>query len=73
MKPESGPHGTVGHWGTHLLIDRARVRRLRCQFGVDSFSAVLNRQPAELRKSMTQDQGRERHGHKILTERTVYS
>jgi IS30 family transposase len=37
---------------------------------IDSFSAVLNRQPAELRKSMTYDQGREMHGHKILTERT---
>jgi IS30 family transposase len=37
---------------------------------VDSFSAVLNRQPAALRKSMTYDQGREMHGHKILTERS---
>ena len=37
---------------------------------VDSFSAVLNRQPAEIRKSMTYDQGREMHGHKILAART---
>ena len=37
---------------------------------IDSFSAVLNRQPAALRKSMTYDQGREMHGHKILIERT---
>jgi IS30 family transposase len=37
---------------------------------VDSFSAVLNRQPAAMRKTMTYDQGREMHGHKILTERT---
>ena len=37
---------------------------------VDSFSAVLNRQPASMRKTMTYDQGREMHGHKILTERT---
>lgn len=37
---------------------------------VDSFSAVLNREPEALRKSMTYDQGREMHGHKILTERT---
>ena len=37
---------------------------------VESFSAVLNRQPAGMRKSMTYDQGREMHGRKILTERT---
>jgi IS30 family transposase len=37
---------------------------------VDSFSAVLNRQPEALRKSMTYDQGRKMLGHKILTERT---
>jgi transposase, IS30 family len=37
---------------------------------IDSFSAVFNREPAALRKTMTYDQGREMHGHKILTERT---
>ena len=37
---------------------------------VDSFAAVLNRQPAAMRKTMTYDQGREMHGHKILTKRT---
>src|SRR5476651_2546788 len=37
---------------------------------VDSFSLVLNREPAAMRKTMTYDQGREMHGHKILTERT---
>lgn len=37
---------------------------------VDSFAAVLNRQPASMRKTMTYDQGREMHAHKILTERT---
>jgi IS30 family transposase len=37
---------------------------------VDSFSAVLNREPAAMRKTMTYDQGREMHGHKVLTERT---
>jgi IS30 family transposase len=36
---------------------------------VDSFSTVLNRKPEALRKSITYDQGREMHGHKILTER----
>lgn len=35
---------------------------------VENFSAVLNREPASLRKSMTYDQGREMHGHKILAE-----
>ena len=37
---------------------------------VDSFAAVLNREPAAMRKTMTYDQGREMHGHKILTDRT---
>ena len=37
---------------------------------VESFAAVLNREPAALRKTMTYDQGREMHGHAILTERT---
>jgi IS30 family transposase len=37
---------------------------------VDSFSAVFNREPAAMRKTMTYDQGREMHSHKILTERT---
>lgn len=37
---------------------------------VDSFAAVLNREPAAIRKTMTYDQGREMHGHKILAERT---
>jgi IS30 family transposase len=37
---------------------------------VDSFAALLNREPAAMRKTMTYDQGREMHGHKILTERT---
>jgi IS30 family transposase len=36
---------------------------------IDSFSSDLNGQSAELCKSMTYDQGREIHGHKILTER----
>jgi IS30 family transposase len=37
---------------------------------VDSFATILNREPAAMRKTMTYDQGREMHGHKILTERT---
>ena len=38
---------------------------------VDSFSAVLNRELAVMRKTGTHDQGGEIHGHKILTERAV--
>lgn len=37
---------------------------------VGSFSAVLNRAPTAIRKTMTYDQGRAMHGHKLLTERT---
>jgi IS30 family transposase len=37
---------------------------------VDSFTAVLNTEPSAMRKTMTYNQGREMHGHKILTERT---
>jgi hypothetical protein len=37
---------------------------------VDNFSGVLNREPAAMRKTMTDDQGREMHGDKVLTERT---
>ena len=47
------------------MMDNADTRTV-----VESFSAVLNRQPAGMRKSMTYDQGGEMHGHKILTERT---
>ena len=36
---------------------------------VDSFFAVLSCQPVTKRRSITYDQGRERHGHKVLTER----
>lgn len=37
---------------------------------VDSFSAVFNREPAAMRKTMTYDQCREMYAHKTLTERT---
>jgi len=43
-------------------LDNATTRAV-----VDSFSAVLNREPAAMRRTMTYDQGREMHGHKILT------
>lgn len=37
---------------------------------VDSFSAVLNREPAAMRKTMAYDQGREMYAHKTPSERT---
>lgn len=37
---------------------------------VDSITAVLNREPAAMCKTMAYNQCREMHGHKILTERT---
>jgi IS30 family transposase len=46
-------------------MDNAGIRTV-----VESFSAVLNRQPAGMRKSVTYEQGSEMHGQKILTERT---
>jgi IS30 family transposase len=56
------------HWSPQQI---ANILRLMWPDDVvDSFSAVLNRHPAEMRKSMTYEQGREMHGHKILTERT---
>lgn len=61
--------GTLVERTTRFVV-LARMDNAGTRSVVDSFSAVLNRQPAELRKSMTYDQGREMHGHKILTERT---
>ncbi|MGK5046530.1 hypothetical protein ACQ4WP_11605 [Janthinobacterium sp. GB4P2] len=37
---------------------------------VDSIAAVLNGEPAAMRKMMACDQGSEMHGHKIFIERT---
>jgi IS30 family transposase len=61
--------GTLVERTTRFVV-LAKMNNAGTRSVVDSFSAVLNRQPAELRKSMTYDQGREMHGHKILTERT---
>jgi IS30 family transposase len=61
--------GTLVERTTRFVV-LAKMDNAGTRSVVDSFSAVLNRQPAELRKSMTYDQGREMHGHKILTERT---
>src|SRR5471030_1027677 len=61
--------GTLVERTTRFVV-LAKMDNAGTRSVIDSFSAVLNRQPAELRKSMTYDQGREMHGHKILTERT---
>jgi len=55
---------------TSRFVVLAKMPDASTQRVVDSFSLVLNRQPASLRKTMTYDQGREMHGHKILTQRT---
>jgi transposase, IS30 family len=61
--------GTVVERTTRFVVlvqlDNATTKTV-----VDNFSAVLSREPAALRKSMTYDQGREMHGHKLLAERT---
>lgn len=61
--------GTLVERTTRFVV-LAKMDNAGTRTVVDSFSAVLNRQPAAMRKSMTYDQGREMHGHKILTERT---
>jgi IS30 family transposase len=61
--------GTLVERTTRFVV-LARMENATTRTVVDSFSAVLNREPAAMRKTMTYDQGRELHGHKILTERT---
>ena len=51
----------------HLPSPAIGLGKVRADQQATSFA---RRQPAGLRKSMTYDQGREMHGHKILTERT---
>lgn len=53
---------------TLVKLDNATTREV-----VERFACVLNREPAVMLKSMTYDQGREMHGHKILTETTGMS
>jgi transposase, IS30 family len=48
-----------------VKLDNATTKEV-----VDRFAEVLNQEPAGLVKSMTYDQGREMHGHGILTEKT---
>lgn len=61
--------GTLVERTTRFVV-LAKMDNAGTKSVVDSFSMVLNREPEALRKSMTYDQGREMHGHKILTERT---
>jgi IS30 family transposase len=61
--------GTLVERTTGLVV-LARMGNATTKTVVDSFSAVLNREPAVMRKTMTYEQGREMHGHKVLTERT---
>jgi IS30 family transposase len=61
--------GTLVERTTRFVV-LAKMDNAGTKSVVDSFSAVLNREPETLRKSMTYDQGREMHGHKILTKRT---
>jgi transposase, IS30 family len=61
--------GTLVERTTGFVV-LARMDNATTKSVVESFAAVLNREPAALRKTMTYDQGREMHGHAILTERT---
>jgi len=61
--------GTLVERTTRFVV-LAKMDNAGTQSVVDSFSSVLNRQPAAMRKTMTYDQGREMHGHKVLTQRT---
>ena len=61
--------GTLVERSTGFVV-LAKMDNATTKAVVESFSAVLNREPATMRKTMTYDQGREMHGHKILTEKT---
>jgi transposase, IS30 family len=61
--------GTLVERSTGFVV-LAKMDNATTKAVVESFSAVLNREPAAMRKTMTYDQGREMHGHKILTEKT---
>ena len=61
--------GTLVERTTRFVV-LAKMDNATTKAVVDSFSAVLNREPAALRQSMTYDQGREMYAHQTLTERT---
>ena len=62
------PVGTLversSQYVTLVKLDNATTKEV-----VERFSDVLNREPGVLLKSMTYDQGREMHGHQLLTEK----
>lgn len=61
--------GTLVERATGFMV-LAKMENATTKAVVDSFFAVLNREPAAMRKTMTYDQGREMHAHKtLLTER----
>lgn len=62
------PVGTLVERTTGFVV-LATMGNATTKTAVDSFSPVLNRKPAAMRKTMKYDQGREMHGHKVLTER----
>lgn len=61
--------GTLVERVTSFVV-LAKMDNATAKAVVDSFSALFNREPTAMRKTMTYDQGREMHGHKILTEHT---
>lgn len=61
--------GTLVERTTRFVV-LAKMDNATTKAVVDSFSAVLNREPAALRQSMTYDQGREMYAHQTLAERT---
>ena len=48
----------------------ARMAEATATSAVNNFSAALNRMPAELKKSLTYDQGREMTRHAEITQKT---
>ena len=48
----------------------ARMAEATATYAVNNFSAALNRMPAELKKSLTYDQGREMTRHAEITQKT---
>lgn len=52
------------------FVELAKMDNATTKPVVDSFSAILNREPTAMRKTMTYEQRREMRGHTILNECT---
>ncbi len=63
------PVGVLGERTTGCMA-LAKMDNATTAAVVESFAAALNGEPTAMRKTTTYDQGREMHGHKILSERT---